>query len=157
MRYVVYFIVLSILWVIVRPWLRTKPWMSWFFDTVEPIERWLWLKSESIFLARALQLAGAALLFLANFDTSSLDTLMLLAPMLPEAWQGHAQTIVRLMPLLVNGAGFLLEYQRRDVTKPLTVVAIAPDAPIEARAMAAQISAEAKKADEFLRKKGQGV
>lgn len=152
LRAVVYFLIVAVLWAaFIRPWLRTKPWAAWFFDLIEPVERWLWLKSESIFLARVLQLVGGVLVLLANFDTNTLDTLMLLAPMLPETWQAHAQLVVKLMPLVVNLAGFILEWMRRDVTKPLPVVAMRTDASVDAKIAAAEAELAAKQAVEAIK------
>lgn len=134
---VVFTTILVALWVgVLRPWLRPKPWMRWLFDAIEPVERALWLKSESIMWARWLTFTGTFLTVLANFDPSSLDTLMVFAPMLPESWQPYATGIVRVLPMVVTLAGLLQERLRRDTTKPLEVVAMRTDAPPEVKAAA---------------------
>jgi hypothetical protein len=113
------------LWVtLIRPVIRKMPFFTPFFDAVEPIERVLWLKSETILFARGLQLLGGTLSFLAYLGTLDLTPLI---AMLPD----KHKWIAPLLPLFFNVIGTVQELLRRDTTQPLVVTAMPKDAPID--------------------------
>lgn len=151
LRVLVALVVIVALWAaIIRPWLRKQAWAQRFFDIIEPIERNLWLKSESILWARTLMFVGTALTALANFDPTVLDTLMPFATLLPESWQPYAQGIIKVLPMVITLAGIMNERLRRDTTKPLAVVALSPDAPPAAVAAAEHADAAAQQATKVI-------
>lgn len=113
----IFFSVIAFYGVILRPWLRKKTWMQWFFanPVVEWIEIHLWQKSETILVARGLQLVGiiaSASGYLGAIDYS------IFAPVVPEKWQ----PFLPLLPVIFNALGSLMEALRRDTTKPLALV-----------------------------------
>jgi len=113
----IFFSVIAVYAVIIRPWLRKKPWMQWFFanPVVEWIEIHLWRKSETILVARGLQAVGAigaAAGYLGGIDWS------IVAPVVPEKWQ----PFLPMLPMFFNALGGIMEWLRRDTTKPLELV-----------------------------------
>lgn len=109
----------SIYAVIVRPWLRKKPWMQWFFANpwVEWVEIHLFKKSETILVARAFQvlgIVGSVSGYLGTIDYS------IFALVVPEHWQ----PFLPLLPTVFNGIGTLMSALRRDTTQPLAVVSL---------------------------------
>lgn len=113
----IFFSVVAIYGVILRPWLRKKPWMQWFFSNpvVEWIEINLWQKSETILVARGLQVVGivaSASGYLGAIDWS------IFAPVMPEKWQ----PFLPMLPIMFNALGAMMEALRRDTTKPLALV-----------------------------------
>lgn len=122
--------VLLALWVVwLRPWLRDKPWAQSFFDAVEPIERILWWKSETLLWNRFKMLFGSVLTVLVGIDWNSVT------PLIPEKYR----TLVLALPtIFVAIDGLIGERLRRDTTKPLEIVAMRTDAPAEVKEAAEQ-------------------
>jgi len=120
--------------VIVRPWLRDKPWMQWFF--ANPIVEWIeinvYRKSDTILWARWLQLMGLISMsagYLGGIDWT------IFAPVVPEKWM----PFLPMIPAVLNFIGGIAEAQRRDTTKPLELVALTEkekDTPAVAQAIA---------------------
>lgn len=113
----IFFSVVAIYAVVVRPWLRKKTWMQWFFANpwVEWIEITLWRKSETIMVARAMQvigIIGSVAGYLGGIDYS------IFAPVVPEKWQ----PFLPLLPVVFNGLGSMMAALRRDTTRPLDLV-----------------------------------
>lgn len=107
-------------WVgIIRPWLRPKESMKWFFGhpVVEWVELNVWRKSESLMWARWLMFLGTALTTIGQIDPTMITTI---AQFLPEGWQW----IANIAPMAITVAGVLGERLRRDTTKPLELVAV---------------------------------
>jgi len=136
------FIILTLLvtliavWVIaLRPYLRKQPWAQGFFDAIEPIERAIYLKSESILWARTL--TGLGVLVEALLTLGAIDFTPFL-PLVPEQYQSTANAVIHMMPIFVSLLGIIQEKLRRDVTKPLAVVAMPNDAPIDAKIAVAE-------------------
>ncbi len=106
------------LWVVVlRPALRDRPWMQWFFanPAVEWVEINLWRKSETILWARWFQLMGlvhTAAGYLGTIDWT------VLSPIVPEKWM----PFLPMIPVVLNFIGTIAEAQRVDTTKPLAIV-----------------------------------
>lgn len=113
----VFFSIVAIYGVVLRPWLRKKPWMQWFFANavVEWIEIHLWRKSETILVARGLQLVGIVASvagYLGGIDWS------IFALVVPEKWQ----PFLPLLPTVFNALGAMMEALRRDTKRPLDLV-----------------------------------
>jgi len=105
--------------VIVRPWLRDKPWMQWFFanPVVEWIEIHVYRKSETLLWARWFQLMGAVAVsagYLGGIDWT------IFAPVIPEKWL----PFLPMIPLALNFIATIAEAQRRDTSEPLSVVSL---------------------------------
>lgn len=120
-------IVFVLIWVLgLRKWLRGKDW-EWscaFFASIEPIEIWLWCKSETVLWAR-LQAFGAVLLIVLPW-AGALDV----DPWLAGIPQQHHWWI-KLVPVAALALnGLVTELLRRDTTKPLTLVAVPEFQPI---------------------------
>jgi hypothetical protein len=141
----IWFTLFMVIWVaFLRPWLRNKPGAQWFFQLpfVEWFEINVYKKSETIAWARYLTALGAVLTGIANADPATAQTMVqMFEPILPAGWAG----VSRFIPMIITAAGLLAEYQRRDTTKPLAVVAMPSDAPIEVKEAVA--SAEIANAD----------
>lgn len=103
--------------IIVRPMLRDKPWMQWFFanPVVEWIEIHFWRKSETILWARWLHLMGI-IHSVAGYG-GALDWSQF-AGIAPE-W---AIPFLPAIPLILNMLATITEIQRIDTTKPLAIV-----------------------------------
>lgn len=110
--------------VVLRPWMRDKPWADGYFRLVEPVELLFFGKSESLLWARWQQLLGLALTaagYLGGLDYS------FLMPFVDEKYHPALPAI----PMVFNLLGTLAEALRRDTTKPIEVVALPEDRPIE--------------------------
>lgn len=103
-----------------REWLKTRPW-PWsqrYFEWIEPIERVLYKKSETILLARSLQALGTISAFLTVL--SGMDFYQLIA-FIPERWQPW----VLASPFIATTIlGIVQEIQRRYTATPLDVIAL---------------------------------
>lgn len=124
-------VALYVVWI--RPWLRQKPWTQGFFahPWVEWMEIKFWSKSETILWARYQQFLGLVLIatgYMGGIDYS------IFAPVVPES----VLPFLPMIPLVLNFLGSIAEAQRRDTTKPLELVEIASDAPIEVKVAAEQ-------------------
>lgn len=106
-----------------RQWLITQPWAQGFFTWIEPFERRVFLKSETILAARLKMFVGAALTFLTQ--TQQID-ITLLMPLVPDAWEPTLLFAWNLMPLALTILGFADEKLRKDTNKPLDVVSLSP-------------------------------
>lgn len=132
-------VILVASWVLwVRPWLRNKEWARGFFDLIEPIERRLWLKSETILWGRFLQGLGVVLAALTQLGEIDLTPLLLFVP---EQYREQARAFLALVPMVVTLAGLMTSRLRKDTTKPLEVVALSPSADPDVKAAAAQAEA----------------
>lgn len=103
-----------------RPWLKRQSWAAGFFAWIEPIERGLWAKSETILWARFLQVTGLVTTVLGIFGTIDWTVI---TPLVPDTYQ----KFMPLIPLILNLIGTVTEKLRRDTTEPLAVVS-APEA-----------------------------
>jgi hypothetical protein len=143
--------------VIGRAWLKRQEWTQGFFAFVEPIERRLFLKSETILAGR--------LLWLVSGIVTAYDFVALFASQLdwtPVTSRLLAGVPEDMRPLIVSAAisliGLLINWLRKRTTKPLEVVA-APDKPPPTVASAVQrvemANANAVAAIESAKAKGQ--
>ena len=127
-----------VLWV--RPWMRKTPWGQDALARIEPVERWLYNKSETIFWARWLQFVGvltAALAWLGEFNVYQIVAFV------PDRYQPYL-----LAAPAVAGAinGLIIAALRRDTTKPLEVVALPDDAPLAVQSAVARAEVATKDA-----------
>jgi hypothetical protein len=129
-----------------REWIRVKrdtgvPWAVRWFSFWEPIEIYLWRKSETILFARLKIFVGTLLTFLTQMQYIDLSPVM---PFFPEKHRPLAEFIFNCIPLVITVLGLMDEKLRRETTKPLDLVAIREeDVPPEVRA--AIIAAEQAK------------
>lgn len=106
------------LWI--RPWMRGTSWGQAFLVKIEPVEIFLYKKSETIFIARTFQLLGVVLTFLNSIGQFDLSPFASLVP-------DRYQWIVAAWPIVFNAIGWMQERMRKDTTKPLEVVALPSD------------------------------
>lgn len=107
------------LWVtIVRPFLRTRDW-AWsqaMFRIIEPIEIWLWNKSETILWARFQAVVALLLAFLPWIGAIDVTPWLTAIPEQHHWW-------VKLIPVGALALNSLVtEVLRRDTTMPLKEV-----------------------------------
>ncbi len=108
-----------------REWLKAKPW-AWsvaFFAWIEPIEIFLFKKSETILFARLKFVGGIALTYLTQ--ASQIDWTPIL-PFIPEKYHIYVNAAISSLPLLLSLLGAADEKQRYTTTKPIELVAV-PD------------------------------
>jgi len=106
-----------------RDWLKSKPWAQGFFELVEPIEIFIYKKSETILVARSLQFLGAILTLLTWVGSIDITPIM---PLVPEKYQPYVHAGMSFLPLVLNGLGAIVERLRNKTTKPIELVAV-PD------------------------------
>jgi hypothetical protein len=106
-----------------RDWLKTKLWAQGFFEFIEPIEIFVYKKSETILVARSLQGLGAILTVLTWIGSIDITPIM---PLVPEKYQPYVHAAMSFLPLVLNALGAIVERLRNQTTKPLELVAV-PD------------------------------
>lgn len=134
-------IALYVVWL--RPMMRKTSWGASFLDWIEPVERKLWWKSETIFFARAKMFIGLLLTALTQLGTIDITPLM---PFVPDQYEGVVKVAWNALPLIITVMGWVDEQLRKDTTKPLEIVAMRTDAPIEVKVAAAEADALNKQA-----------
>jgi hypothetical protein len=106
-----------------REWLKTKSWAQGFFAWIEPIEIFIYKKSETILVARSLQFLGAILTVMTWVGSIDITPIM---PLVPEEYQAYVKAGMSFLPLVLNALGAIVERLRNQTTKPLELVAV-PD------------------------------
>jgi hypothetical protein len=112
---------------VLRPWLRSQAWAVAFFAWVEPFERNVFKKSETVLVGRLVWLGGAVVTlydgFLAYFSSLNVEPLTTRVMDLL-----HIPPDLRGLTLsaAVTGIGLAMVRLRKTTTKPLELVA-APD------------------------------
>lgn len=134
-----------------RPLMRKTTWGVAFLDYVEPIERVLWWKSETILWARLKIVSGLLLTLLTQLGTLDITPLM---PLVPEAYQGVIKVLWNMLPLVVTAMGWIDERLRKDTTKPLEIVAMRTDAPVEVKLAAQEAALATAQAVETAKESG---
>jgi hypothetical protein len=119
-----------------RSWLKQRPWAQGFFAAIEPVEIALWSKSETILWARLKMLTGIVLTILTQAQVIDITPLL---PFIPDQYDGLAVKLWAMLPMLITLMGVVDEKLRRDVTKPLEVVAL-PEAVLAQPAVAVQVA-----------------
>jgi hypothetical protein len=126
-----------------RPLMRETRFGKWLLDHVEPIERALWMKSETILFARLKIVMGLLLTALTQMGGIDIKPLM---PLVPDAYEPIVLFIWNLLPLTLTVMGWIDEKLRKDTTKPIEIVAMRTDAPEAVKAAAADAEAVTKDA-----------
>lgn len=126
-------VALYVVWL--RPLMKTMTWGKAFLDYVEPVERVLWWKSETILWARLKIVSGLLLTALTQAGAIDITPLM---PLVPEQYRGMAQVLWNLLPLALTIMGWVDERLRKATTVPLEVVGMRTDAPPEVKIAAAE-------------------
>jgi hypothetical protein len=93
-----------------------KPIFPRFFAFIEPAERWLWNKSETILWSRLLMLIGVLPVVLDHIQLLNVPSVI---SVIPAKYQPY-------MTLIFTLIGIISEVLRRHTTKPLEMVAL-PD------------------------------
>lgn len=116
----------------IRPWLRSQAWAQAFFAWIEPFERGLFKKSETVLVGRLVWLGGALVTlydaFIAYFsglNVEPLTTRVMDLLHVPPDLRGLA------LSAAVTGIGLAMVRLRKTTTKPLELVA-APASPVAA-------------------------
>lgn len=110
------------IWVtIVRPWLRQKPSAQPFFAAIEPVELWLYKKSETILWARFKMLVGVVLTTLTQIQVIDITPLM---PFVPSGYEQLVKFGWNMIPMLITVLGIIDESLRNDTTQPIETVAL---------------------------------
>lgn len=102
-----------------REWLKKKSWAQGFFSWVEPIEIFLYKKSETILFARLKIVSGLLLTFLTSIGNIDLTPI---TPFVPEKYQWLVSAAVNLLPLLISFVGWMDESLRKGTTLPIEIV-----------------------------------
>lgn len=131
------FFVVYVLWL--RKWLKAQWWAQPFYTLVDPIERVLFKKSETILFARLKQLIGVLLAFLTSIGTIDITPLM---PFVPDKYEPMVRAAFNLLPLVLTVMGMIDEKLRNAVKSPIEVVALPELVPPEV-ARAVQVAAAA--------------
>jgi len=122
---------LVLVWVLWgRAWLKRQSW-AWsqrFFTWIEPVEILLWGKSETVMWSRYLMLLGALPVVLDQLSLFNTPELIGLVPEQYRAWLMLTFTVM----------GIISEIQRRLSTKPLAIVAVPDNPPVEVAVAIAQ-------------------
>lgn len=130
-------LVVYVLWL--RKWLKAQPWTDGFFSLIDPIERVLFKKSETILFARLKQFSGVLLAFLTSIGTIDISPIM---PFVPDQYEAMVRAAFNLLPLILTVMGIIDEKLRNATTKPIEVVALPALVPPEV-AHAVQVAAVA--------------
>ncbi len=126
---IVLFLLAVVLWYGLsgRAWLKSKRWAQPFFAWIEPIEIFLFRKSETILFARMKMLVGVTLTFLTSLGSIDLTPIM---PFVPDKYAATVHAVFNLLPMIITIMGMADEKLRNSVTKPIELVAI-PDKVVE--------------------------
>jgi hypothetical protein len=133
---IIAFVALYVVWL--RPLMRRTAWGAAFLERIEPLERALWWKSETILWARSKIVTGLLLTVLTQAGSIDITPLM---PFVPDAAEPFVKFAWNLLPLVIAAMGWIDERLRKETTKPLEIVAMRTDAPIEVKVAAAEADA----------------
>jgi nitrate reductase gamma subunit len=112
-----------------RPRMKATAWGQAFLSKIEPMERILYWKSETMLWSRFKVFFGTVMTTLVAVDWNSV------APLIPEKYR----SLVLVLPtIFVALDGLMGEKMRRETTQPLEVVAMRTDAPVELKLEAAE-------------------
>lgn len=104
-----------------RDWLKEKPWAQGFMDAIEPVELFLFKKSQTILVARLLSVLGALLTVLTQLGSVDITPLM---PFVPDDYEPYVRVAFNFLPLIITGLGAVIESLRNNTTKPIELVAV---------------------------------
>jgi hypothetical protein len=132
----------TLVYVMIRPWLKEQPWASKFFTLVEPIEIALYKKSETILFARLKIVTGLLVTLLTQLGTVDLS---MVTPLLPEKHRVWFQMVLSFAPLALTVVGLLDEKLRYTTTKPVELVALPENKPLPPAVVEAVAAADVAK------------
>jgi hypothetical protein len=115
--FVLALVVFWVLWG--RNAMKRQPWAAGFFNAVEPIERWLWDKSETILWSRFLIVVGLLPPILDQLKILGDGGLLEVIPEQYRPW----------LSLTITLCGIVSEVLRRSTTKPLEIVSLPENKP----------------------------
>lgn len=99
-----------------RTWLKSTTWGQRFLTWIEPLEIFLFKKSETILFARAQQIVGLVLTGLTMLGTIDMTPFKALV-------SSRVAWLFDMIPLAITVLGMINEYLRNRTTKPVEVVA----------------------------------
>lgn len=105
-----------------RAWLKSKSWAQGFFAWIEPVEIFLFKKSETILWARLKILTGLLLTAMTQLGAIDLSPLW---PFVPDEYEGPIKIVLNLLPLAITLIGMIDEKLRNSVSAPIELVALA--------------------------------
>jgi hypothetical protein len=110
---------------VLRPWLKIQPWASGFFAAVDRVELALFKKSETVLVGRLLWLGSGIVtlydmagVFFSSLDLTPIQTRVFDALHVPQDLRGT------VLSAFVAALGFMMVYLRKQVSKPLELVAV---------------------------------
>jgi hypothetical protein len=128
---------------VLRPWLKKQAWALGFFAWIDPIELALFKKSETILVGRLLWVSSllvtgydAAAAFIPNLDLTPITTRLFDWLNVPPDMRGLS------ISAFVGIIGLMINRLRKQVTKPLDLVAVS-DAKVTTAGAAAMAQADA--------------
>lgn len=127
-----------------RAWLKSKPWMAGFFSLIEPVEIFLYKKSETILFARLKIVTGLLLTILAQLGTIDLTPLW---PFIPDEYEGAIRVFINFLPMTIALLGMVDEKLRNTTATPIEVVALPEEVKAKPEVADALITAEIAKAE----------
>ena len=104
-----------------RAWLKAQSWTQGFFSLVEPIELFLFKKSETILFARLKMFTGILLMLLSQLGAIDLAPIM---PLVPDQYEPYVRIAFNMLPLILTVVGWIDESLRKATTKPIELVAV---------------------------------
>jgi len=104
-----------------RDWMKATSWGASFLSWVEPVELFLFKKSETILVGRMLQGLGGLLTLLTQIGSIDITPLM---PLVPDQYEGILRVFWNLLPMLITGLGWIVEKLRNSTTLPIEAVAV---------------------------------
>lgn len=117
--------VIALYALVLRPWLKNKVWAQGFFAKIDALELALFKKSETVLVGRLLwvgsglvTLYDAASVFMRSLDLTPVTTRVFDALHVPQDLRGVA------LSAFVTAIGFVMVYLRKQVTKPIELVAV---------------------------------
>lgn len=129
-------VVLLLIWILfLRRFLKSHGYAQGFFAWIEPFEISVYKKSETILWARIQQLGGLVI------STIQLVGVFDITPFLPIVPERHRVWVSVLPGACVSVNGIITEYQRRNSTKPVDVVALPDQLPPEVAVAVAKADA----------------
>lgn len=105
-----------------RAWLKSKSWAQGFFAWIEPVEIFLFKKSETILWARLKIVTGLLLTAMTQLGAIDLSPLW---PFVPDEYEGPIKIVLNLLPLAITLIGMIDEKLRNSVSAPIELVALA--------------------------------
>lgn len=134
---------------VLRPWLKNQPWAQGFFAYIDRVELALFKKSETVLVGRLLWLGSGIVtlydmagVFFSSLDLTPIQTRVFDALHVPQDLRGT------VLSAFVASLGLIIVYLRKQVSKPLELVAVSDkDVAANPRVAEAIAMADATKAE----------